>query len=110
MEADKIESPTGNLLKYRNKAIGIHKFIIAIYAIFGFIMLYVQGSAVMLFILAFPAFIHYMAMLGLEGNKPWGRILSILIGIVLLFGFPFGTIFGVSLLYYLNKKEWHEKN
>ena len=110
MDTDKIESPAGDLLIYRNKAIAIHKFIIAIYAIMGLVMWYFQGSPVMLFILAFPAFFHYIAKLGLEGNKPWGRTLSILIGIVLLFGFPFGTIFGVFLLYYLNKKEWNKEN
>ena len=110
MEQNESEEVNEKLFYFRNKAIVIHQFIIGAYIVLGLVMLYFQGNAGLLILLLFPAFIHYLAALGLKGNKPWGRTLSIIIGILLLFGFPFGTIFGGFLLYYLNVKEWNQKN
>lgn len=57
-------------------------------------------------IFSIPALVHFFAAKGLREKKGWARPLSIVIGILLLFGFPIGTICGVIILYQLLGKQW----
>jgi len=49
--------------------------------------------------------IHYLTSVGAEKKAPWARGLSILLAILLLFGFPIGTVLGIILLSNNNWKE-----
>src|SRR5581483_7409209 len=49
-----------------------------------------------LLLVAFLA--HFLTARGAKACKPWGRICSIVIAIILLFGLPVGTIIGIYLL------------
>jgi len=45
------------------------------------------------------ASLHYAAYRGVERSKWWARSISVMLGTVLLLGFPIGTAIGVYLLY-----------
>lgn len=62
----------------------------------------------MLLVLALPAMIHLVTAEGLTKGKPWARPVSIVVGVVLLVGFPIGTVLGVILLSQMLKKEWKQ--
>lgn len=47
--------------------------------------------------------VHFAAARGARRGTTWGRVLSTVIGIILLVGFPLGTVAGVYLLYQLSK-------
>ena len=108
MESNKAHEPNEKLLFFRKKVVGIHNFLIASYIVLGLTVLLFNGNVFVPIVLLFPAFIHYLAILGLKGNRLWGRTLSMFIAFFLLIAFPIGTIFGGFLLYYLTSKEWHE--
>ena len=59
---------------------------------------------VLIFIAAYvvPSFI---AISGIKQQKEWGRIVGIIMGIIFLFSFPFGTIAGAFVLYGLFSSE-----
>lgn len=59
-----------------------------------------------LMILVLPATVHLIAAEGLVRDKSWARPLSIVVGIIILVGFPIGTICGVIILTQMFKKEW----
>ncbi len=42
--------------------------------------------------------VHWCAARGARQGKRWGRVLSSVIAVVLLFGFPIGTVAGIYLL------------
>ncbi len=44
--------------------------------------------------------LHHFTANAAKEKKPWARTVSIVIGVLLLPGFPVGTIIGVSLLSY----------
>ena len=46
-------------------------------------------------------FIYIIAGIGLLKRREWARILTIILGIFHLFGFPIGTAIGVYTLYVL---------
>ena len=79
--------------------------------------LYILGMALMIFvaittpaILKEPAiyllsgffvilfFVHQVTARGARESKPWARTSSIVISVILLFGFPLGTLIGIYLL------------
>lgn len=64
-------------------------------------------SAMLPGILFFSVFIgiHFLTSVGAEKKEPWARGLSIVLGILMLFGFPIGTILGVILL---TNNNWNE--
>jgi hypothetical protein len=43
--------------------------------------------------------LHFAASRGVEHSKWWARVISVLLGTVLLIGFPIGTAIGGYLLY-----------
>ncbi|MDH5784077.1 MAG: hypothetical protein OEZ16_00540 [Chromatiales bacterium] len=51
---------------------------------------------------------HLMALKGLKKHQPWGYRASRGLGILLLFGFPFGTVLGLFLLSQLSKFRFDE--
>lgn len=65
-----------------------------------------MNGAIMPLLVSIPLFVHFSAAKGLRKNKPWARPVSIIIGILLLFGFPLGTILGFIILNQMLKKEW----
>lgn len=44
-------------------------------------------------------FLHFAASKGVESARWWGRAISVLLGTILLVGFPIGTAIGGYLLY-----------
>ena len=57
--------------------------------------------------LFFAILLHFTSK-GLLNQKKWARITTIILGILMLFGFPMGTIVGVLLLYGTTKG-WSEQ-
>jgi len=45
--------------------------------------------------------LHFLAYYGLNNNRGWGSALSGLLAVMLLLGFPIGTILGASILFYM---------
>jgi hypothetical protein len=43
--------------------------------------------------------IHVLAASGSARLQPWARLVSLLMGVLLLFAFPIGTVFGIFLLW-----------
>ncbi len=61
-----------------------------------------------IFVVAWSTFIsipQLIAGLGLLGLRPWSRILSIILSIVSLINFPFGTALGIYALWVMLKPE-----
>ena len=56
----------------------------------------------------FLAILLHFTSKGLLKQKKWARIITIILGVLMLFGFPIGTITGV-LLIYGTTKGWPEK-
>jgi len=54
-------------------------------------------------IFALPIAGHLFAMIGARRGNSWGRTLSRAIGVLLLFGFPIGTILGIYVLRQVGK-------
>lgn len=57
--------------------------------------------------LLFAILLHFTSN-GLLNHKKWARITTIILGILMLFGFPIGTIVGIFLIYGTTKG-WPEK-
>ena len=51
-----------------------------------------------------PLLIHSFCVIGARRGKQWGRILSKVIGTIMLLGFPIGTVFGYLILAQTGKK------
>ena len=100
------------------KTVRVHRILSFLYGLIAllFVCLLFVGSAkvrlmyVFLFGIfgGFFALHHFTARAALQ-RKPWARIVSIIMGIILLFGFPVGTIIGVLLLLYA-RKPWLVEN
>ena len=56
------------------------------------------AAAAPLFVMLGLFFLHHYTAKGAREGKPWARTMSIVISILLLFGFPVGTLIGVYLL------------
>ena len=52
--------------------------------------------------------LHYCAARAAQKGKKWGRVLSIIISSIYLFGFPIWTAVSVLLLAQLLSDEWQE--
>jgi hypothetical protein len=94
-------------------SMGIHRTLALLYAGLGVVFFFVlsQGQpiagpviAVPAILLGFTAF-HVAIAYGASRKAGWARVLSILVGIFLLFAFPIGTIVGGYLLY---NSKWSE--
>lgn len=54
-------------------------------------------------VLLFPAFLFYLGG-AVKQHEPWARIVGIIYGVLLLSGFPIGTIVGIYLIWLLGFK------
>lgn len=98
-----------------------HRALFVLYALLLSLMLLACGWAVMdgasgfgLFPLAMGLMIfgpiataHGFAARGARLGKPWGRTLSRVVGVLLLFGFPVGTLIGIYILIQTGSNRWH---
>ncbi len=111
-----VVDPEEVLAKARKTASTVHRILgwmyfilLAIPTFLVFIGRDFNGHAYML-ILLLPATIHLLAAEGLVKKKSWARPLSIVIGIVILIGFPIGTLCGIIILTQMFKKEWNNSH
>lgn len=95
-------------------AVLIHKVLFWLYVVvfIGLGVLHISSTLHVwraYFIVLIPlalASLHFVTYRGLNDKKKWARKVSIGIGMVLLFGFPIGTILGVVLLICMFRKGW----
>src|SRR5215468_6939068 len=88
----------------------IHWILTSAYAIAGVVLfaafLGVDRLAALAFLFA-PApiaLLHFAAMRGARRGTNWGRLLSRTIGVILLLGFPIGTLTGIYILMQTGKR------
>jgi peptidoglycan/LPS O-acetylase OafA/YrhL len=80
-------------------------FYIALIGLFGayFVVMdpanFWEGISVAAIILGTLGAVHFVASKGAEASQWWGRAISVLLGTILLVGFPIGTAIGGYLLY-----------
>ena len=91
--------------KMNNKLYRIHRILAFTYAIFAALIVtaasFSSDHTASYFFLGFagpPALIHAIAANGVSSGARWGRVMSRVIGIVLLIGFPVFTLIGVYIL------------
>lgn len=61
------------------------------------------GGFIMFAFLASLLTLHFLAVKGLRNRRPWGRLTSKGLSLLLLLAFPFGTVLGIILLSQLSK-------
>lgn len=54
--------------------------------------------------------LHFKAHIEVKKGTNFGKILSRILGGLLLFGFPIGTLMGSAILYYTTQKKWQAVN
>jgi len=64
------------------------------------------GVVILASIFGAPLVLHYVARRGVRAGKRWGRTLSRVLGFLLLFGVPVGTILGAFVLMRTGKVDW----
>lgn len=64
------------------------------------------GVVILLAIFGTPFVLHTIALAGVRSGRLWGRNLSRVLGILLLFAAPIGTILGGFILLRTSKKDW----
>jgi hypothetical protein len=65
------------------------------------------GVAILAAIFGTPVVLHYLALRGVRTGRRWGRTLSRVLGVLLLFAAPpIGTILGASMLMRTGKVDW----
>ena len=74
-------------------------------AMLPLLSLYFAPSAIASLI---SAILFYITTKGLLLQKQWARIITIILGVLMLFGFPVGTIIGIILIYGTTKG-WPEQ-
>lgn len=57
-------------------------------------------------IAAIPIGLHLCAAQGARKGADWGKIVSRVLGVVLLIGFPIGTVLGSLILIKTSAKDW----
>lgn len=87
------------------KVFRAHRALSWLYALLAalcmFLLLQGVASSVIYFMLAGASvlfFAHYFTAKGARERKPWARVSSIIIALVMLLAFPLGTLIGVYLL------------
>lgn len=119
---EKVESADSNLRaleKSRAFVALIHKivgwlYVILLVALTSAFSLKAGNASINKVFLLLPilglAVTHFWTASALVAGKNWARSLSIFIAVLLLFGFPLGTMFGVILLMRLFGPEWKAAN
>lgn len=62
--------------------------------------------APLLILLAVPVSLHAIALIGLTGNRIWGRYVSLCIAVLTLPAFPLGTALGIFMIVQASKPGW----
>ena len=88
----------------------LSRFYAAITALLVVVFLFFDRSSyitasIVIAILGAIAFTHHAISIAAENGRPWARRASLAFGILLLFGFPIGTIIG-GFLIYLSSDPW----
>lgn len=104
------QKPEVTLLEIKEKIIGLHKFILVLSVLASITLTYLIKDVAVFLLFLIPISAHSLAIYGMKKNYFWARSLSTFIALLLLLGFPLGTILGAFMLYYLHKKEWSIKN
>ncbi len=66
------------------------------------------GVLILAAIFGIPLLLHYLAMRGVRAGKRWGRNLSRVLGVLMLFAVPIGTILGAFMLMRTGKVDWQQ--
>ncbi|WP_024953817.1 hypothetical protein [Sulfurospirillum arcachonense] len=92
-----------------NIAIFILYFVSYIYALeLGFMHMMVGEKLIKAFLALIFAILLYFTTKGLLNQKKWARIITIILGVLILFGYTIETTIGL-LLIYGTTKGWPEK-
>jgi hypothetical protein len=67
-----------------------------------------MGVLVLAAIFGIPLLLHYVAMRGVRAGKRWGRNLSRVLGVLMLFAVPIGTILGAFMLMRTGRTDWQQ--
>ena len=97
--------------KFRSKVISTHILLLVLVSTIPLLVFYAGGlgsDSLVIAIFLIPVVLHLLAIWGLKARKSWARTFSAIIAIFYLFGFPIGTIFGISILYNLSKDKAEE--
>lgn len=91
----------------------IHKIMAVFYTVIGLFVLCVfilprPGDAGFLWIAPVLPVVHAIAAIGCAKGAEWGRVASIALGLLLLFGFPIGTLIGATILFLTIGKDWQD--
>lgn len=97
----------------RDKVFRVHRALAILYGLVsaGFVWLFSQGSlpsmasAVVLVILTIFA-THTVLAIAARQGQAWARMASMVVGGLMLLGFPVGTLIGAYLIYH-TKDDWH---
>jgi hypothetical protein len=68
------------------------------------------GVLILAVVFGTPLLLHYVAMRGTRAGKGWGRTLSRVLGVLMLFGVPVGTILGAFILMRTGKVDWQQSD
>jgi len=115
LEEKQVSDDLASLEQYLKVASTIHKILFWLYvvAFIGLSWLHVTTTLHVwqaYFLPLIPlvlGLVHFQTYRGLEKRRKWARKVSIGIGVLLLFGFPVGTIVGVALLICMLRKGWN---
>ncbi|UHQ19730.1 hypothetical protein LVB87_00740 [Lysobacter sp. KIS68-7] len=97
----------GNFVERNIKVYRAHRALSWLYllCLSLFALMAAMSPKVSLVSLAFPLILfsvvflaHHLTAKGAKQSKPWARTSSIVISVLLLFGFPVGTLIGIYLL------------
>lgn len=69
-----------------------------------------SGTGVVILSIMFgtPLLLHGLALRGVRAGRRWGRNLSRVLGILLLFAVPIGTLLGAFVLMRTGKTDWEQ--
>lgn len=67
-----------------------------------------MGVLILAAVFGIPLLLHYLAMRGVRAGKRWGRNLSRVLGVLMLFAVPIGTILGAFMLMRTGKTDWQQ--
>jgi p-aminobenzoyl-glutamate transporter AbgT len=92
------------------KAARVHRALFVLYAVFTVLMVFAaitladqDGSSAFIgygLLMAFLGMLHWFIAAGARASASWAKTASVVVGCLMLLGFPLGTIIGAYLIYY----------
>jgi hypothetical protein len=98
---------------YGDKVARVHRALAVLYALLAlgiFAAMWsdaTAGAPWLALIIGLPAILHGAIAVGAFKRQGWSRVASILVGVLMLAGFPIGTILGIYLIRYASPG-WQE--